>query len=51
MEKKTMWILFSVCANGKISKLEAIFRPPLTKKYKTLLSIHHGRMKIVTDEK
>jgi len=43
--------LFSIPWNEKVSKPEAIFRPPLNKKYMTLFSFHHGRMKIVTDGK
>jgi len=43
--------LFSVPRDGKVSKPEAIFHPPPTKKYVMLLSFHHGRIKIVTDGK
>jgi len=44
---------FPSAVDGKVSKREAIFRPPLTKKETiiTLFSIHHGRLKILTDGK
>jgi len=51
-EKKTTPTLFSVRADGKMSKLEAIFRLTIYKvDYMTLFFFHHGRIKIVTDGK